>query len=302
MNGKISNLAQIASLRRYTVNDGRGKGLDVIDIDNGKIRFLLNVTKALDIMQLYHEGMNVSFLSKNAFTAREIPFLKRFEGGMLYTCGLDSAGARPGFEIHGSFHNTNAEILRAECTETEIVVEAVIVDSALFGQNLAVRRKISTAVGSETLTLVDTVTNNGYTPAEYSVLYHINVGYPMLDEGAKIIADVRSTTPTTDFAKEGVDSCLEMTDCVVDIDERCYYHDLAKPEVSLVNEKLGKRFDLVYSQDTLPCFLEWKSMRSGDYALGLEPCTSKVGPALEPKPLGAGESATLSFSISVKNL
>ena len=63
MNGKINNLAQVASLRRYTITDGRAKGLDIIDCDNGKLRFLLNVTKALDIMQLYHEGTNISFLS-----------------------------------------------------------------------------------------------------------------------------------------------------------------------------------------------------------------------------------------------
>ena len=74
MNKKINNFAQIASVRRYTITDGRAKGLEVIDCDNGKIRFLLNVTKALDVMQLYHEGTNISFLSKNAYTARESNF------------------------------------------------------------------------------------------------------------------------------------------------------------------------------------------------------------------------------------
>ena len=102
MDGRISNLAQVASIRRYTFTEGREKGLDVIDCDNGKIRFLLNVSKACDIMQIYHEGENVSFVSKNGFTAREIPFLNRFEGGMLYTCGLDSVGGRAGYDIHGS--------------------------------------------------------------------------------------------------------------------------------------------------------------------------------------------------------
>ena len=83
MDGRISNLAQVASLRRYMLTEGVGKGLDVIDCDNGCIRFLLNVDKALDVMQLYHEGQNVSFISKNGFTKREIAFLNRFEGGMV---------------------------------------------------------------------------------------------------------------------------------------------------------------------------------------------------------------------------
>ena len=78
MDGRVSNFQQIASIRRYTLTEGREKGLDVLDCDNGKIRFLLNVSKACDIMQLYHEGQNMSFVSKNGFTKREISFLNRF--------------------------------------------------------------------------------------------------------------------------------------------------------------------------------------------------------------------------------
>ena len=73
------------SLRRYTLTEGREKGLEVIDCDNGRLRFLINVTKACDIMQMYHEGSNVSFVSKNGFSSRETDFIRRFEGGMLYT-------------------------------------------------------------------------------------------------------------------------------------------------------------------------------------------------------------------------
>ena len=151
MNGKISNQMQIASLRRYTLSEGRARGLDVIDCDNGKLRFLINVSKACDIMQMYHAGENLSFISKNGFEARELAFPRRFEGGMLYTCGLDSLGAREGFEIHGTFHNIPAEILRAEVTETEITVEALIRDTNHVKRNLVVRRKITSKIGSESV-------------------------------------------------------------------------------------------------------------------------------------------------------
>ena len=131
------------------------KGIDVIDCDNGKLRFLLNVSKACDIMQLYHEGQNMSFVSKNGFTKREMPFLNRFEGGMIYTCGLDSAGGREGYELHGTFHNTTAEIVRAECDEKGITVEAVIRNTELFGKNLVMKRKIFSGVGSDTVSIED---------------------------------------------------------------------------------------------------------------------------------------------------
>ena len=202
MDGRISNFQQVASIRRYTLTEGRGKGLDVLDCDNGKIRFLLNVSKACDIMQLYHEGQNMSFVSKNGFTKREIPFLRRFEGGMLYTCGLDSVGGREGYELHGTLHNIPAEIIRAECNESGIVVEAIIHDTALFGQNLVMKRRVFTEIASDSVSVEDTLFNEGYKAEEYCLLYHINVGYPMLDNGAKVVADVESYTPRTAWAKQ----------------------------------------------------------------------------------------------------
>ena len=58
MDGKVANIHQIASVRRYTLTGGIEDGLKVIDCDNGNIRFLLNESKALDIMQVYHKGKN----------------------------------------------------------------------------------------------------------------------------------------------------------------------------------------------------------------------------------------------------
>jgi hypothetical protein len=300
MNGKISNFGQVASICRYTVTDGAGAGLDVIDCNNGKLRFLINVSKACDIMQLYHEGQNLSFVSKNGFTKREIPFLNRFEGGMLYTCGLDSVGGREGFELHGTFHNTPAEIVRAECTEREIVVEAVIRSTALFGKNLVMRRRIVSAVGSDALSVEDTLTNEGYRDEDYCLLYHVNVGYPMLDAGCRIVADVSDSIPRTPWSAQNADTRYEIKDDVPNEEECCYFLKLARPEIALVNEKIGKQFVLSYSQDTLPCFVEWKSMASGDYALGLEPCTTELDDRFAYRTLTPSETVRFFVTISVR--
>ena len=289
MDGRISNFQQVASIRRYTLTEGREKGLDVLDCDNGKIRFLLNVSKACDIMQLYHEGQNISFISKNGFTKRETPFLRRFEGGMLYTCGLDSVGGRDGYELHGTLHNIPAEIIRAECNENGITVEAIIRDTALFGKNLVLKRKIFTAIGGDSVTLEDTLVNEGYKTEEYCLLYHINVGYPMLDNGAKVIADVESYTPRTAWAKQNETTMYAMNDAVPNQEEACYFLKLSKPEIALVNEKIGKEFTVSYSGDTLTHFVEWKSMASGDYALGLEPCTTELDDRFAYKTIEVGE-------------
>ena len=299
MDGKISNFGQVASLRRYTLTEGRGKGLDVLDCDNGKIRFLLNVSKACDIMQLYHEGQNMSFVSKNGFTKRETHFLNRFEGGMLYTCGLDSVGGREGYELHGSVHNIPAEIIRAQCDENGIVVEAIIRDTALFGKNLVLKRKISSDIGVDSVTLEDKLVNEGYKDEEYCLLYHINVGYPMLDDGAKIVADVENYTPRTAWAKQNEGAMCAMSASVPNQEETCYFLTLKKPEITLINEKIGKKFTVSYSDDTLPHFVEWKSMASGDYALGLEPCTTELDDKFAYKTIRSKESIAFMVILSV---
>lgn len=286
MDGRISNFQQIASIRKYTLTEGREKGLDILDCDNGKIRFLLNVSKACDIMQLYHEGQNMSFVSKNGFTKREIPFLNRFEGGMLYTCGLDSVGGRDGYELHG---NIPAEITRSECNENGVFVESIIRDTALFGKNLVLKRKIFSAIGGDSVSVEDTLINEGCKTEEYCLLYHINVGYPMLDNGAKVIADVKSYTPRTAWARQNEATMYEMNASTPNQQETCYFLNLKKPEITLVNGKIGKEFTVSYSGDTLTHFVEWKSMASGDYALGLEPCTTELDDRFAYKTIEVGE-------------
>ena len=300
MDGRISNFAQVASIRRYEMTEGAERGLRVLDCDNGRLRFLLNESKALDVMQLYHMGQNVSFLSKNAFTAREVPFSGRFEGGMLYTCGLDSVGAREGFELHGSHHNTPARVTRAEVNEKGILIEAEVRETALFGKNLVFRRRVFSQIGSDTLEITDTLENCGTRAEDYCLLYHVNVGYPMLDEGAELLDDAGEIIPRSPWAAEHLAERKKIGAPVDNEEEMCYFLRLKTPRVTLKNAALGKQFTLEWSQETLPHFVEWKSMAAGDYALGLEPCTTELNERFSFATIEKGEKRLFSLKLSVQ--
>lgn len=301
MNGKISNFEQIASVRKYALKGGRGDGLNVVDCDNGKIRFLLNESKALDMMQMYYEGQNLSFLSKNAFTKKQLPFENRFEGGMIYTCGLDNIGRKQGFETHGTLHNITAELVQTSCSEEGITVEAIIRDTALFGKNLVLKRRIFSAVGSAEVEIKDTLINEGFTVQNFCLLYHINVGYPMLDEGGKIEAKVKEVGFSNEWARENQNTMYDIEEPLSEKKETCYYLHLEEPKISLINEKIKKKFTVEYSKETLPYFLEWKSMASGDYALGLEPCTTEIR-NLKYSEIKPNEKVEFLIKISVEKL
>lgn len=302
MNKKLNNLDQIAYVRRYVLTEGAAAGLKVIEVYNGVLRFLLNESKTLDIMQLFHKGTNISYLSKNPFTKRETTFLKRFEGGMLYTCGIDVIGGQAGYEDHGSFHNIPAQITRCECTEDKIIVEAIIRDTELFGKNLVMKRRYETEIGSDTVTLSDTLLNEGWRDEDYSILYHVNVGYPMLDEGVKISAQANKIVPRTAWAKKHIDKAFEIEapeDCR---EETCYLLDMKTPTVTVTNDKLKKRFTLSYTGEELPFFVEWKSMASGDYALGLEPSTSLLDDKFAFSKVEKQSKISFGITLKVENI
>jgi len=302
MDPRINNAAQTAYVRRYVLTDGQASGIKVVEIYNGVLRVLLNESKALDIMQLFHKGVNISYLSKNAFTKRETTFLKRFEGGMLYTCGIDVVGGQEGYEDHGSFHNIPAEITRCECAEDKIIVEATVRDSALFGKNLVMKRRYEAIIGADSVTLYDTLVNEGYRDEDFSLLYHVNVGYPMLDGGVKIVGDINKITSRSAWAEKNIDKALIMEEPIDNAEETCYYLDLKDPEISVINEKLNKKFTLSFVGEKLKNFVEWKSRASGDYALGLEPSTTKLDGEFEFSRIKKGEKIGFTATFKTADL
>ena len=55
-----------------------------------------------------------------------------------------------------------------------------------------------------------------------------------------------------------------------------------------------------YSADTLLHFVEWKSMASGDYALGFEPCTTELDDRFAYKTIKSNEKISFVINISAK--
>ena len=301
-NPKMNHVRQICLLSRYTVVDGESKGLTFIDCHNGKLRFLINESRALDITQLYFEGENVSFLSKNGVTNKDVPFANRFEGGMLYTCGLDCVGEIEGRETHGTLHLTPAIVTRAECDENGILVEGFLRNSALFGKHLVVKRKIYSAAGSNSVEIEDVLINEGTKAEDYALLYHVNLGYPFLDEGGKIEVNAKTVTPRTPWANENLAGWETISAPEDNREETCYFLNMNEGVASYINPNKDKRFTLSYSQDTLNEFIVWKSMASGDYALGLEPTTTQLDDGFRFLTLEAGEEKRFALKLSMEKL
>jgi hypothetical protein len=68
--------------------------------------------------------------------------------------------------------------------------EGVVQQAAVFGENLHLIRRIEADVGGSEIRVSDRVVNQGFLPTPHMLFYHINVSYPVLDEGSRYVAPI----------------------------------------------------------------------------------------------------------------
>ena len=283
--GYIGHPAQLATLRRVTVGEGRARGTEIIDVRTaGGLELDILPDAGLDIGQARYRGINMSWMSKNgydspaAISACETEFVNTFPGGLLYTCGLRSAGPANRDQgewhpLHGRYHSLQAEQVCMERTDDEMIVRGVVRETALFGHCLEVRRVIRIPVFGSSVTLEDTVTNQTPRDEEFMQIYHCNFGYPLLSEKARLILpEERETVPRTAFARIGMGRECEFDQPIPGEEERVFFQKMRREfRARLENPELGIRMQISWSGGTLPILSQWRSMAAGDYVLGLEP-------------------------------
>lgn len=299
MNGKANCAAQLCSVKRVRFEGGGADGERAILVDNGVLSFTVLESRAMDLCDFRCRGENIAFLSQNGLCGFQSSFDDVFPGGMLYTCGLDTVGGRA-TPVHGKLHNLPAEVERVFCDGEHICLEGSVRQSALFGENLVLRRTIRTEYGSGKVTIDNEIVNEGAKEAEYCLLFHMNLGYPFLDEGVFIDAPIRSTQPRTAWAAEHAKNCLRMG-APTEGEEQVFFHTVQEGDIRVVNPKKGLAVRFSYDSSMLPYFIEWKSMVAGTYALGIEPSTTTLDGDFCKKALGAGGRHCYTFSIAVEN-
>lgn len=289
------NDEQVYGVRRLLIDEGTAKGNAIYEVHTaGGLELDILPDSGLDIGHLRFRGVNINYMTKNGYDNpnRFLPipgnFDHTFSGGMLYTCGLLSAG--PGntdtegdgefHPLHGRFHGQSARNLFGYVDGDNICVGGEVKETKQGGQNFSVRRKFTIpAFGSEVL-LEDEITNLTPSPVEYMMLYHCNFGWPMLSEKAILeFPENRKVTPRTKYAADNINAQCEITAPIDGEEEQVFFnemHSQSEAFVRLKNPELGIKAELTWSLDTLPILAQWKNMRSGDYVLGLEPSSCYI--------------------------
>ena len=181
--------------------------------------------------------------------------------------------------LHGNISNVPSESHSFTEDENNICVKAIVRDSSLFSHMLLLERTYTISKKDNSVTLEDKITNVGTKESPVMLLYHCNMGYPLLSENSKVVIDAESVVPRDDHAATDTANCLKMLKPQRDFVEMCYYHDVKVKNgfasCGIYNPDIDKGVVIRYNKDKLDRFTEWKMMGEVEYVLGLEPgnCT-----------------------------
>lgn len=293
----VGNIDQLFKVREVELTQGRGKGVRVIEVDNNSgLYFEIAVDRGFDIPFLNYKGTNLGFISPCGISApqyfddKEDGFLKNFTAGFLTTCGLQSIGVPSSYQgktygLHGTYSNTPADTYSYRFDDDDegpfVEFNSTVKEAAIFGDRLRLDRRIRCYYKSKKLSIDDVVQNEGFEKAIHSILYHMNIGYPLLAPESKLLINSEHITPRDEHAKNLMENWQQIEQPTANFKEACYYHQLHKNDkgdsvVGVFNPKLHKGVVITYSAKTLDHFVQWKMMGKGDYVLGLEPCNNRI--------------------------
>jgi len=296
---RIGNINQIGNTVHYEFTDGRSKGVSAVEFNNGSgLRFTVLPDRGLDIVNCTYKGVNLVYQTPNGlahpcfYEPQGLGWLRTFFGGLLTTCGLTYFGA-PGKDgeeelgLHGRYSTLPAsrvqDLSRWEDDRYILEIKGIVEESTLFGDKLRLIRSISTEIGRRSLTIHDTVENYGFRISPFNILYHINIGFPLLDESSELVLTSLKTEPYDEVSKNNLKDWNRFSLPVKDFKEQNFLHTMIGDDegytcAALVNRKLAGGLGLVIrsSIKSLPFISEWKQMGEGDYVLGIEPCNTKI--------------------------
>ncbi|MFO1020129.1 MAG: aldose 1-epimerase family protein [Planctomycetales bacterium] len=294
-------------IRRNVLRGGLSEGVEVVELNNGKLSVSVLPTRGMGLWKGTYNGLFLGWHSPvkapvnpafvNQVERGGLGWLSGFNEWMC-RCGLDSNGA-PGNDVilnneghpvstsltlHGKIANTPAHKVMAALSSNpkpKISVTGVMDESMLFGPALRLKSTVESELGSNSLVLIDEVTNMRGVPAELELLYHTNMGPPFLEKEAKVVAPVIEVAPRDARAVEGMAQYDVYSEPIAGYTEQCYWMNLLadkeqKTLVLLRNAHGDKGISLHFSKMELPCFTIWKNTQAeaDGYVTGLEPATN----------------------------
>jgi hypothetical protein len=291
-------------VRLRTCRSGRSDGVLVVELDNGTISLDVLPMRGMGIWRVRRGSNTLGWQSPirqpvhpayvPIFDPSGLGWLEGFNE-LLCRCGLESNGA-PDFDANGKLcYPLHGRIANLPAHRVELFVDddagrltlRGLVDETRFHfQSLRLTTSITTAIGSNEFSWTDQVENIGGREANMQLLYHFNLGQPLLRPGARITAPIGTVAPWTQVAaRAGVENWNLMPPPQPASAEQGYLADLLADDAGdtrvLVSQLTdGDAVSLRFNKRALPHFTLWRNTAAeiDGYVMGLEPATNFPNP------------------------
>ncbi len=308
---RTGSLSQFAGVQLSTLADGVERGIRRLEFRTGSgMRFTVLIDRAMDIAECEHSGRAIGWHSPSGFRH---PALHDYEGegglgwfrsmsGLNITCGLDHTlfmhddpaghyhyGPRKSVSssLHGRIGTIPARLTGYGETwtgdECVLWAEGIVQQATVFGEDLHLIRRIEATVGGDEIRLHDRVVNHGFYRTPHMYCYHINVGHPVVAQGARYVAPIRDVlwAAHADQYRAQEVGYRTLPAPIANFHEQVWQHDMqpdasGRVNVAIVNDRIGFGFEVETLKSQFPCMYEWQNLHAGHYAVGIEPSTNHV--------------------------
>lgn len=287
----------------HRLHGGIREGVELIDVNCGSLRFSLLPTRGMSIWKAQCEGVEFGWNSPIAgpvhpafvplYDPSGLGWLDGFDE-LLVRCGLLSNGApefdeagRLKYPLHGRIANTPAQRVEVfiDDQKQSIEIHGTVLESRFHFHKFQLKTVYRCQVDVPRISIQDTVTNRSAQANAFQLLYHLNLGAPVLDAGAKIVAPVREIAPRDIIAANAIDTWNTCAAPSVEYPEQVFFMRMLSDDshhTAALLHNAAHELGIVVSYDLrqLPCFSLWKNSAGllDGYVVGLEPATNFPNP------------------------
>lgn len=287
-------------ISRRTLHGGKREGVEVIEVDNGLLSFVVSPTRGMSISRGRFRGWPLGWRAPvqgpvhpawvNLLDRGGLGWLDGFDEWIV-RCGLSNNGP-PGEDpvtkeflpLHGRIANLPASFVEVRVNlepPFELQIVGKVQEATMFFTNLLLQTTITTAPGLNKLSIDDEITNFLSKPAEVELLYHCNFGPPLLEEGSRVRFPFKELAPRTPRAAEGIATWDKLLGPTPGYAEQVYFAEpladaSGRTFAVLHDAKMARGVALRWQKENLPRFILWKNTVPWDegYVTGLEPATN----------------------------
>jgi hypothetical protein len=289
---RVGDVSQLGGARLITLADGPEAGVQAAEVRTGSgLAFTVLPGRGMDIGFAEFRGMPLCWRSSTGemaaahYESEGDGWLRGFSGGLMATCGLTTAGwpstdQGQHLPLHGRASYLQARNVWVDGDwsgdEYTMWVQGRTRETIVFGENARLTRRVWARLGESRLFVDDLIENLGHATVPLMLAYHINVGFPLLDDGSQLITSSSEMEPITDDREAALTDFVRYDAPRADWQATVLVHRVRSvadgwARTAFVNRQLGLGLFIKQRPEELPYLWQWKQLGQGAYVAGVEP-------------------------------